>query len=121
MDKKKPYLIRAIYDWCSNENTTPFLSVRLMGKSIVPMQFINEAELTLNISASATKDLSFNKNDISFKARFNGVEEHLSIAYNEITAIFSKEDGDGLLFEIPANNEDFKENSNKNSHLKLIK
>jgi stringent starvation protein B len=49
------------------------------------------------------------------------VEEHLSIAYNEITAIFSKEDGDGLLFEIPANNEDFKENSNKNSHLKLIK
>jgi stringent starvation protein B len=121
MDKKKPYLIKAIYDWCSNENTTPFLSVRLMGKSIVPMQFINEAELTLNISASATKDLSFNKNDISFKARFNGVEEHLSIAYNEITAIFSKEDGDGLLFEILENNEDFKENLNKNSHLKLIK
>ena len=105
MDKKKPYLIKAIYDWCSNENTTPFLSVRFMGRSIVPMQFINEAELTLNISASATKDLSFNKNDISFKARFNGAEEHLSIAYNEITAIFSKEDGDGLLFEIPANNE----------------
>ena len=121
MDKKKPYLIKAIYDWCFNENTTPFLSVRLLGKSIVPVQFANEAELTLNIATSATKDLSFNKNDISFKARFNGAEENLSIAYNEITAIFSKEDGDGLLFEIPANNEDSKENLNKNSHLKVIK
>ena len=121
MDKKKPYLIKAIYDWCLNENTTPFLTVRLNGKSVVPIQFINEAEITLNISASATNGLSFNENDISFKARFNGVEEHLSIAYNEITAIFSKEDGDGLLFEIPANNEDIKENSNKKSHLKLIK
>ena len=121
MDKKKPYLIKAIYDCCLNENTTPFLSVRLMGKSVVPVQFINEAELTLNISASATKELSFNKNDISFKEKFNRDEKNMSIAYNEITAIFSKEDGDGLIFEITSNNEVSKENSNKNPHLKVIK
>ena len=121
MDKKKPYLIKAIYDWCFNENTTPFLTVRLNGKSVLPIQFINEAEITLNISASATNGLSFNENDISFKARFNGIEEYLSIDYIEITAIFSKEDGDGLLFEVNTNNESSKQNSYKNSHLKVIK
>jgi stringent starvation protein B len=47
MDKKKPYLIKAIYDWCSNENTTPFLSVRLMGKSIVPIQLLQQKTFLL--------------------------------------------------------------------------
>ena len=73
--------------------------------------------MTLNISFSATKDLSFNKNDISFKARFNVAKEHISIAYNEITAIFSEEVGDGFFFEVQSNDDDIKENLNKTPHL----
>lgn len=141
MDLKKPYLIKAIYDWCSDYDQTPFIIVNPIKRSIIPKHLTKINEITLNISQSATKNLHMGKETISFSARFNGVEESLIIFYSEIAGIFSKESQDGLFFDKLSFDEEVqrgvginkdiqdtaslspttKSQLNKKSHLKIIK
>ena len=99
MDLKKPYLIKAIYEWCADYDQTPLIIVNPIKQSIIPQYFKKSNEITFNISQSATKNLHMGKETISFSARFNGVEESLIISYSEIAGIFSKESQDGLFFD----------------------
>jgi stringent starvation protein B len=99
MDLKKPYLIKAIYEWCADYDQTPLIIVNPIKQSIIPQYLKKSNEITFNISQSATKNLHMGKETISFSARFNGVEESLIISYSEIAGIFSKESQDGLFFD----------------------
>ena len=99
MDLKKPYLIKAIYEWCADYDQTPLIIVNHIKQSIIPQYLKKSNEITFNISQSATKNLHMGKETISFSARFNGVEESLIISYSEIAGIFSKESQDGLFFD----------------------
>ena len=141
MDLKKPYLIKAIYEWCVDYDQTPFIIVNSIKRSIIPQQLTQNNEITFNISQSATKNLHMGKETISFSARFNGVEESLIIFYSEIAGIFSKESQDGLFFDTLSFDEEgqrgvgvnkviedaaslsltTKSQLNKKSHLKIIK
>lgn len=98
-----PYLIRAIYEWCVDSGFTPYLAVRAGERTRVPLEYVRNGEIVLNISADATRDLTIGNELIQFSARFNGVSQEISVPVDCIAGIFAKENGQGLAFpEAPA-------------------
>ncbi|SMC26888.1 stringent starvation protein B [Andreprevotia lacus DSM 23236] len=95
----KPYLIRALHEWCSDHGFTPYLVVSVRGKMQVPMEYVKNGEIVLNISYNATRNLSLGNDYISFSARFNGVSRDISIPVGAVVSIFSRENGEGMGFE----------------------
>jgi stringent starvation protein B len=95
----KPYLLRAIYEWCTDNGFTPYLSVKVNGAVQVPMEFVRKGEIVLNIAFSATSGLKMDNDAVSFKARFGGVSRDLYIPVRNIQAIFSSENGQGMVFD----------------------
>ncbi|MFI4922275.1 MAG: ClpXP protease specificity-enhancing factor [Burkholderiales bacterium] len=94
----KPYLIRALYEWCGDSGLTPYLSVRVNERTRVPVEFVKNGEIILNISQDATRNLTLGNDLIQFSARFNGVSRELSIPMETVNGIFAKESGQGLFF-----------------------
>lgn len=94
----KPYLIRAIYEWCAESGMTPFLSVRVDANTKVPEECVKNGEITLNVSADAARNLTLGNERIQFSARFGGVSREISIPVVTVAAIFAKENGQGLFF-----------------------
>ncbi|MBZ0106987.1 MAG: ClpXP protease specificity-enhancing factor [Sulfuricella denitrificans] len=94
----KPYLIRAIYEWCSDSGLTPYLAVVVDKNCRVPMEFVKEGEIVLNISASATPDLLIDNDWVGFSARFSGVAREISVPITAVIGIYAKENGQGLFF-----------------------
>jgi len=94
----KPYLIRAIYEWCSDSGLTPYLSVKVDAQTRVPMEFVKDGEIVLNISEDAAHRLTLGNDAIQFAARFSGVSRECSIPVNAVTGIFAKENSQGLFF-----------------------
>lgn len=94
----KPYLIRAIHEWCSDCNFTPYLSVRVDANTRVPMEFVKNGEIVLNICYDAAHKLTIGNDLIQFAARFNGVSRECSIPIEAVLGIFAKENGQGLFF-----------------------
>ncbi|MBI2313095.1 MAG: ClpXP protease specificity-enhancing factor [Betaproteobacteria bacterium] len=94
----RPYLIRAIYEWCVDSGMTPFISVRVDQRTRVPMEFVKGGEIVLNVSADATRNLTLGNDLIQFSARFGGVSRELSVPVSAVAAIFAKENGQGLFF-----------------------
>ena len=99
----RPYLIRAIYDWCSDSGLTPYVMVRVSPFTKVPMEFVKNGEIVLNLSADATPKLTLGNDLIQFSARFSGASREISIPVDAVGGIFAKENGQGLFFETPAN------------------
>lgn len=99
----KPYLIRAIYEWCSDSGLTPYVVVKVNAKTKVPREHVKNGEIVLNLSADATHKLTMGNDVIQFSARFRGVSREISIPIETIGGIFAKESGQGLFFETPAN------------------
>ncbi len=95
----KPYLLRAIYEWCTDNGFTPYLSVKVSGAVQVPMEFVRKGEIVLNIAFSATSGLKMDNDAISFKARFGGVSRDIYIPVRNVQAIFSSENGQGMVFD----------------------
>ncbi|WP_035057897.1 ClpXP protease specificity-enhancing factor [Andreprevotia chitinilytica] len=95
----KPYLIRALHEWCSDHGFTPYLVVSVRGKMQVPMEYVKNGEIVLNISYNATRNLSLGNDFISFSARFNGVSRDITIPVGAVVSIFSRENGEGMGFE----------------------
>ncbi len=95
----KPYLLRAIYEWCTDNGFTPYVSVKVNGAVQVPMEFVRKGEIVLNIAFSATSGLKMDNDAVSFKARFGGVSRDLYIPVRNIQAIFSSENGQGMVFD----------------------
>lgn len=94
----KPYLIRAIYEWCSDSGLTPYLAVAVDKNCRVPMEFVKEGEIVLNISANATPDLLVDNDWVGFSARFGGAPREISVPISAVIGIYAKENGQGLFF-----------------------
>jgi stringent starvation protein B len=98
----KPYLIRAIYEWCSDCGFTPYLSVRVDERTRVPVEYVKNGEIVLNVSLNATRNLTINNELIQFSARFNGVSREVSIPVDRVQGIFGRENGQGAFFTVEA-------------------
>jgi stringent starvation protein B len=96
----KPYLIRAIHEWCSDSNFTPYLSVRVDASTRVPMEYVKNGEIVLNVSYDATHRLTIGNDVVQFSARFNGVSRECSVPIEAVLGIFARENGQGLFFEV---------------------
>jgi stringent starvation protein B len=94
----KPYLIRAIHEWCSDSNYTPYLSVKVDANTRVPMEYVKNGEIVLNVSYDATHRLTIGNDVVQFTARFSGVSRECSIPVEAVLGIFARENGQGLFF-----------------------
>ena len=95
----KPYLIRAIYEWCCDNGYTPHLVVKAGGRARLPMAYVRNGEIVLNVSPTATNGLQMGNDVIEFQARFNGVPEYVVVPVDNVLAIFARETG----FVVPFN------------------
>jgi len=94
----KPYLIRAIHEWCSDSGLTPYITVQVTDGVRVPMEYVKNGEIVLNVGNDATHRLTIGNDLIQFSARFNGVSRECSIPLEAVTGVFAKENGQGLFF-----------------------
>jgi stringent starvation protein B len=94
----RPYLIRAIHEWCSDSSLTPYISVQVDANTRVPAEHVRNGEIVLNVAYDATHRLTIGNELIQFAARFNGVSRECSIPIEAVTGIFAKENGQGLFF-----------------------
>ncbi|MFZ4758119.1 MAG: ClpXP protease specificity-enhancing factor [Burkholderiaceae bacterium] len=97
----KPYLIRAIYEWCNDNGFTPYLAVAVDERTQVPREYVKGGEIVLNVSPMATNRLSLGNELIAFQARFGGVARELSIPVENVSAIYARENGHGMAFDVP--------------------
>lgn len=95
----KPYLIRALYEWCVDSGFTPQLLVAVDAHTRVPMGYVRDGQILLNIGAAAVRDLTLENEWIQFSARFGGVSHEIAIPVDRVAAIFARENGQGLHFE----------------------
>ena len=98
----KPYLMRAIYDWCVDSGYTPYLCVTVDSVTRVPMEYVKDGQIVLNIGPIAADRFKMGNERIEFTARFNGREREISIPIGAVSAIYARENGQGLSFEISA-------------------
>lgn len=96
----KPYLLRAIYEWCTDSGFTPYLAVKVDAATTVPMEYVKKGEIILNISYGATSGLKMDNDAITFRARFNGVSRELYIPVHNVLAIYANENGQGMAFDV---------------------
>ena len=101
----KPYLVRAIYEWCVAEQHTPYLLVKIDQNTLAPRAFIKDGKILLNLSPESIKDLLMGDEAITFTARFNGAPENLYLPISAIEGIYAKENGEGLFFEVKEDQE----------------
>ena len=94
----KPYLVRAICEWCADNGLTPYLAVKVDARTRVPAAFVRNGEIVLNISATATRRLTIDNEGIQFNARFSGVSQEVSVPMSAVSGIFAKETGYGFAF-----------------------
>ena len=98
----RPYLIRALYEWCTDNGYTPFLAVLVNENVRVPMEFVKDGEIVLNISFDATSALSLGNDFIEFKGRFGGMARDIFVPVERVLAIYARENGQGMAFPMLA-------------------
>ena len=98
----KPYLMRAIYEWCVDSGYTPYLSVTVDSVTRVPMEYVKDGQIVLNIGPIAVERFNMGNELIEFSARFNGTGREISIPIGAVSAIYARENGQGLSFEVTA-------------------
>ncbi|MFM9835189.1 MAG: ClpXP protease specificity-enhancing factor [Methylophilaceae bacterium] len=96
----KPYMVRAIHEWCTDNGFTPHLLVVVSASTRVPMAYVKDGEIVLNLNYSATKDLHIDNDSIVFSARFAGVSQNLYVPMSAVRGIFARENGQGMFFEV---------------------
>ena len=97
----KPYLVRAICEWCADNGLTPYLAVRVNAQTRVPAAFVKNGEIVLNVSPTATRKLTIDNQWIHFTARFNGSSQEVAVPIGAVIGIFAKETGYGFSFSAP--------------------
>ena len=95
----RPYLIRAIYEWCVDSGLTPYLAVRVDEHTVVPRSHVKDGEIVLNLSADAVRNLQMGNEMITCTGRFGGVPFDLMVPVVATIGIFAKETGQGLVFQ----------------------
>ena len=96
----KPYLLRALYEWCTDNGFTPYIVVVVDSSATVPMEFVKNGEIVLNISFNATSHLKIDNDFVRFKARFGGVTREIEVPVDNVSAIYARENGQGMAFEV---------------------
>jgi stringent starvation protein B len=96
----KPYLIRALHQWCTDHGLTPYIAVFVTEQVQVPVDYVNNNEIVLNISPDACQNLTLDNEWISFKARFAGVPRDILVPMTHVMAIYAKENGQGMSFPV---------------------
>ena len=96
----RPYLIRALYDWCTDNGLTPYVAVLVDDTVQVPREYVKNGEIVLNISFDATSSLKLGNEFIEFKARFAGSAREIMVPVNRVIAIYARENGQGMAFPV---------------------
>lgn len=98
----RPYLIRALYEWCTDNGFTPYVAVQVDDTVQVPREYVKNGEIVLNISFDATSSLKLGNDFIEFKARFAGSAREIIVPVGRVIAIYARENGQGMAFPAPA-------------------
>lgn len=96
----KPYLLRAIWEWCSDNGYSPNIVVVVDRQTRVPREFVRDGQIVLDISAEATNKLQLGNEYIDFQARFGGVARDISVPIRQVAAIYAQENGAGMAFDL---------------------
>lgn len=96
----KPYLIRAIHEWCCDSGFTPYIAVIADERTRVPREFVRDGQIILNVGYDASKNLLISNEQISFQARFGGVARDILVPISNVAAIYARENGAGMAFEL---------------------
>ena len=94
----RPYLIRALYEWCTDNGFTPYVAVAVNDQVQVPREYVKNGEIVLNVSFDATTGLKLGNDFIEFKARFAGTAREIMVPVNQVMAIYARENGQGMAF-----------------------
>ena len=97
----RPYLIRALHEWCTDNGFTPYLAVHVAAGVQVPMEYVKANEIVLNVGFEATSSLSLGNEFVEFKARFGGVSREIVVPVDHVVAIYARENGQGMAFPAP--------------------
>ncbi|KQX94887.1 ClpXP protease specificity-enhancing factor [Variovorax sp. Root473] len=97
----RPYLIRALYEWCTDNGFTPYVAVLVDDTVQVPREYVKNGEIVLNISFDATSSLKLGNDFIEFRARFAGTAREISVPVGRVIAIYARENGQGMAFPAP--------------------
>lgn len=98
----RPYLIRAIHEWCTDNGFAPYMAVQVDASVQVPMEHVRNGEIVLNVSHDATSGLRMGNDYIEFKARFGGVSREIIVPVSHVVALYARENGQGMAFPPPA-------------------
>jgi stringent starvation protein B len=96
----KPYLLRALYEWCVDNGYTPHLAVKVDSRTQVPQEYVKNGEITLNISPNAVHKLQMGNELVEFSARFGGVARQISVPITGVYALYARETGHGMTFDV---------------------
>ncbi len=96
----RPYLIRALYEWCTDSGLTPYVAVMVDDSVQVPREYVKDGQIVLNISFDATTALKLGNDFIEFKARFAGKAREIMVPINQVSAIYARENGQGMAFPV---------------------
>ena len=128
MTSNRPYLLRAMYDWISDNGLTPYILVDAAAPGVqVPKSAIKDGRVVLNVAARAVTQLELGQERVSFVARFSGVSQSVEVPMASLLAIYAHENGQGMMF--PAENQPpptagptaDDASGKKGSHLRVIK
>jgi stringent starvation protein B len=100
MQSTKPYLIRAIHEWCADQGFTAYLAVKVDATTRVPREFVKDGEIVLNVGLEATHQLLMGNEEITFQARFSGKTFPVVVPINRVAAIYARDNGEGMAFEV---------------------
>lgn len=98
----RPYLIRALHEWCTDNGFTPYIAVIVGPQVRVPMEYVKNGEIVLNVGFEATTALELGNERIEFKARFGGSSREIWVPVDHVIAIYARENGQGMAFPVPA-------------------
>ena len=99
----RPYLVRAMYEWCSDNGFTPYIAAYVDGSVQVPREFVKDNEIVLNVGMDATSDLHLGNDYVTFKARFSGIAREIMVPMERVMAIYARENGQGMTFPVSPN------------------
>ena len=98
----RPYLIRALHDWCTDNGFTPYVAVFVDSHVQVPVEYVKNNEIVLNVGFEATSALKLGNETIEFKARFGGSSREIIVPIDHVIAIYARENGQGMAFPMPS-------------------
>src|SRR3954462_11246178 len=98
----RPYLIRALHDWCTDNGFTPYLAVHVDPSAQVPLEYVQNDTLRLNVGFEATSGLKLGNEFVEFRARFGGMARDIVVPIDHVVAIYARENGQGMAFPMPA-------------------